>query len=95
MREIAKGIPWLSLIDIDIRTGSLKGKKLMKYLEKYIGEKTFADTRIPLVIIATDIDTGEKYICREGRLIDAIRASISIPGIFMPYSYADRSLVDG
>lgn len=95
MRDIAKDIPYLSLIDIDIRTGTIKWMKLMRYLSKYFSEKTFADTLIPLVIVATDIDSWEKYVFREGKIIDAIRASISIPGIFMPYKYADHTFVDG
>lgn len=95
MRDIAKDIPYLSLVDIDIRTGTIKWIKLMKYLSKYFSEKTFADTLIPLVIIATDIDTWEKYVFREGKIIDAIRASISIPGIFMPYKHHGHMLVDG
>ena len=39
----------------------------------------FSELKIPLSIVATDIDTGEKIIFREGRVIDAIRASIGIP----------------
>lgn len=46
-------------------------------------------------MIATDIDTGEKIIFREGKLIDALRATISIPGIFAPYAFRKRNLVDG
>ncbi len=46
-------------------------------------------------MIATDIDTGEKIIFREGKLIDALRATISIPGIFSPHRYDTMNLVDG
>lgn len=55
----------------------------------------FSDLTIPLSIVATDIDTGEKVIFREGKVIDAIRSSISLPGIFRPYKYMGRSLIDG
>jgi len=40
-----------------------------------------------LSIVATDIDTGEKVIFREGNVVEAIRASIGIPGVFVPYIY--------
>ena len=67
----------------------------MNLLEKYIGNTAFSETKIPLKIIATDIDTGEKYIFEEGRILDAIRASISIPGVFRPYSHMGHHFVDG
>jgi NTE family protein len=67
----------------------------MNLLEKYIGNTTFSETKIPLKIIATDIDTGEKYIFETGKIIDAIRASISIPGVFRPYNHLGKHFVDG
>jgi NTE family protein len=67
----------------------------MKFLSKHLGDTNFGDLKIPLSIVATNIDTGEKVIFREGRLIDAIRASIGIPGIFIPYKYKGMHLVDG
>lgn len=67
----------------------------MKYLSKYLGDKHFSDLKIPLSIVATNIDTGDKIIFREGRVIDAIRASIGIPGIFIPYRFNGMHLVDG
>ena len=75
--------------------GSLKWVKLMKYLEKYIGDKNFSDCSIPLKIVATDINTGEKYVFQEWKILDAIRASIGIPGVFAPYKHGWRLLVDG
>ena len=41
------------------------------------------------------IDTGEKVVFQEGRIIDALRASISIPGVFVPFRHHNMSLVDG
>lgn len=95
MREITKNIKILSLIDFDMKTGVFKWKKIMNLLEKYIGNTTFSETKIPLKIIATDIDTGEKYIFETGKIIDAIRASISIPGVFRPYNHLGKHFVDG
>lgn len=95
MRQIALETKILKLVDLDLKNGLLKGTKIMKYLEKYLGEKTFEELNIPLTIIATDIDTGEKVIFREGRVIDAIRGSIGIPGLFRPFRYHGMHLVDG
>ena len=56
---------------------------------------TFADTLIPLKIIASDINTLEEVIFEDGKLIDAIRASITIPGIFRPVVSNGHTLIDG
>jgi NTE family protein len=58
-------------------------------------ELTFADLNIPLAMPAVDIITGRKVVLQGGRVIDAVRATISIPGIFEPAELADFRLVDG
>jgi NTE family protein len=95
MRKIALETNFLKFVDLDLRNWLLKWNKIMKYLSKYLGEMSFSDLRIPLSIVATNIDTGEKIIFREGRVIDAIRASIGIPWLFIPYRYNGMHLVDG
>ncbi len=95
MIQIANSIKMLQLLDFDLKNWLLKGNKIIKFLEKYIWKRTFADLKIPLSIVATNIDTGEKIIFREWLLIDAIRASIGIPGIFIPYKHRGMYLVDG
>ena len=56
---------------------------------------TFADTRIPLFVTATDCYTGEQVVVSEGKIEDGVRASISIPYIFPPKKLNDRFLIDG
>ena len=73
----------------------LKGDKVYKYIKKWVGETTFADTHIPLRIIATDLASGEEVVLKRGNLADAVRASISVPGIFPPVKINNRYLVDG
>ena len=58
-------------------------------------EKTFIDTKIPLRINATDIDTGNQYVFNNGKIIDAVISSMSIPGLFPPYEIYGKHLVDG
>ena len=53
------------------------------------------DASIPLAIVATDINTGEAVIFRQGCLADAVCASASIPGIYIPMTLHGRTLVDG
>jgi len=56
---------------------------------------TFADTKIPLYVTATDLYNGEQVVMSEGSVADAVRASISIPFIFPPHRVDGRYLVDG
>jgi len=56
---------------------------------------TFADTKIPLYVTATDLYNGEQVVMSEGSVADAVRASISIPFIFPPHKVDGRYLVDG
>lgn len=95
MQQVIKDTNFLSLIDPDIINGGIKGNKITEYFKKYFGNKTFADTDIPLKIIAANIDTWEKVVFEEGKIVDALRASISIPGVFVPFRYHGASLVDG
>lgn len=56
---------------------------------------TFADTKIPLYVTATDLYNGEQVVMSDGSVADAVRASISIPFIFPPHKVDGRYLVDG
>jgi len=86
----------IKLLDLNIPKVSLiKGNKIRKFLEELIGDKFFSDTKIPLKIIATDLESGEEIIISKGKLVDAIMASISIPGIFPPIRSQKGLLVDG
>lgn len=78
-----------------LKKGLVHGKKIEEYLKSLIGDIEFKDLKIPLAVIATDINTGEEVVFREGSVIEAVRASISIPGIFIPVRLRGRCLVDG
>ncbi len=75
--------------------GFFKGNQLTRFLESYAGNMTFQDLRMPVKIIATDLFTSEEIVLESGRIVDAIRASSSIPGIFRPAHYRGRCLIDG
>lgn len=68
---------------------------IMKRLRQAYGDRTFADARIPLYVTATDFANGEMVVMKEGRLIDAIRASIALPFAYRPHVVDGRTLVDG
>jgi NTE family protein len=78
------------------KTGFIKGQKIMKLLSSFLGGNiNFADLKIPFACVATDIDTGEEVVIASGSVPDALRASISIPGIFTLVKREGRYLVDG
>ena len=81
--------------DFNERSGIVDGGPLLAVLSSAYGDKTFADTRIPLHIVATDLKTGEKVVMSTGKILDAVRASIAIPLVFPPWEVNGRLLVDG
>ena len=76
--------------------GLVLGKKIGEMLRSFIGNKDFSELRIPMAIVATDILTGEELVLKDkGDVVNAIRASISVPVVFVPVRAGDRILVDG
>ena len=75
--------------------GLIKGKRILKNINAMFPHKTFADARIPLRIVATDIRTGRPVVLREGNVARAVRASISLPIYMRPVRWGDHLLVDG
>jgi NTE family protein len=75
--------------------GLLDERRLKAALGNLYGETSFQDARIPLFIVATDLRTGESVVLSEGRLLDAVRASIAIPVLLSPVDVGGRLLFDG
>jgi len=83
------------LLHFDENFGILRGEAVRRLLGVLFGHNTFDDTVIPLRVVATDLQAGEPVVLREGSIVEAIRASISIPVLFQPYRVDGRYLVDG
>ncbi len=77
------------------RKALIKGKKARKYITEIIGDKNFSDTKIPFYIMATNLSSGKEVAFKKGSIIDAIMASISVPGIFPPVKIGDEYYIDG
>lgn len=74
----------------------LKGKKIYNYLEnKVFNGKVFSDSNIPLAVTATNVNTGELKVFREGNIARAVLASICVPGIFPQVEIDGASYIDG
>lgn len=77
------------------RPSLVGGWRLAKVADFMLGEKTFADLKLPFACVATDLDTGEEIVYRDGPLPPVVQASMSIPGFLPPVNYRGRRLVDG
>lgn len=77
-------------------SGLISGDRIEKMLNRFaLKDKTFDDLSISFAAVATDVESGAEVILNQGKVIDAVRASIAIPGIFTPVKYGDYYLVDG
>lgn len=86
----------VSLLDISISKSYLvKGDKVISAIKEVVPDVNIEDLRIPYRAVATDLYTGEEVVFKEGKLFDAIRASISIPSLFRPVKYGRHTLIDG
>lgn len=85
MEKIAKDINWKDFFKPSLKHGLVNKELIKNILSSYIQDASFEDTKIPLRIIATNFDTGEKIVFEKGKILDAILASISIPGLFIPH----------
>ena len=86
-----------SYFDIVIpRSGLLDGtKRLRELFCMHTAVEDFSELAIPVMMVATDLERGTKVILKSGKILDALRATMSIPGIFAPARVNDRWLVDG
>ena len=93
----AKLLNYRDLIDIDFGTWLVKGDKIITKIKDIVWDITFADLDIPLCIIATSINTGQEKVFNSWSVLDAIRCSMSLPGIFSLVSSTDLQdwYVDG
>lgn len=82
-------------LNIPPRAAIFKGRRLRDMFDRWFDGRHFEDLAIPLYIAATDLDSGETVILDRGSLADAIRASLSIPGVLDPWVINDRVLIDG
>lgn len=78
------------------RSGLLDGtKKVAELFSMHTTVKRFSELDIPVIMVATDLQRGEKVVLRSGSLLPALRATMCVPGLFAPTRIKDRWLVDG
>ena len=86
----------LRLLDPTIgRPGLFKGERIISVLRELIGDCAIEGLPISFTAVATDLASREEVWLREGKLFDAIRASIATPLVFTPFKHGSRALLDG
>jgi len=94
MEKISWEINFLKLIDLDLKKWIVKWEKIYKKLFEIFWDKKIEDCKISLKIVCSDLDTWEKFVFENWKIIDAIRASISIPWVISPFEFEWKKLVD-
>jgi len=91
-----KMMEMVRLLDIDFRgTGLIKGERFSHFLYEMLDLDNFDDLKIPLKVVATNYWESSQVVFQDGPLLPAIKASMSVPGVFSPVVYQNQVLVDG
>lgn len=97
--KVATAFDWkqtLALFLPDLPTGGLvSGTRIVQFLRERLGSHRMEDLAVGYAAIAADLDTGEQVVLDRGDLVEAVRASVSIPGLIAPFKIDGRTLVDG
>ncbi len=97
--KLIRELAWsdiLGFMEVPVpKSGIISSDKIADYLRQRIGDPNIEDLPIPFAAVATDLTSGQEVWLRQGSLIEAIRASISMPGMFTPCFREGRLLVDG
>ena len=77
------------------KSGIIDGKKVADFMREYVPSECIEELPLPFKAVATELNSGEEVVLETGDVIDAVRASISVPGMFTPVRRNGRVLVDG
>lgn len=94
--KLAKGLKRRHWLDFVIpKIGLMSGDRVLEIVSLLTRKKTFEQLNIPMAIVATDVINGTEVVFTEGNVAKAVRASTSVPGVFVPYELNGMLLVDG
>ena len=82
-------------MDVAWGGGLIKGRRLFELFSAQIGDRDFSSIALPCGVVATDLATGREIWLRDGSLLEAVRASLAMPGLFTPVERDGMLLVDG
>ena len=85
----------VGFLDFSLGSGLIKGYRLIEFFRSHFVDRDIRELARPFGAVATDLQRGREVWLREGRVTDAVRASIALPGLFTPALRDGRWLVDG
>lgn len=85
----------VAFMDVTLSGGLLKGDRLVQFLRDNFVDHSLEDLDVPFAAVATDLRTGAEVWLRQGSTLEAVRASIALPGLFTPVMIEGAMLVDG
>jgi len=85
----------MGFFDISLSGGVLKGDRLVEFFRRNFEDRSIDHLGLPFAAVATSLNTGAEVWLRSGSTLDAVRASIALPGLFVPVRWEGSLLVDG
>lgn len=98
LTEWAESLKWqdvVSLLDVSLRGGLIKGAKLIQFFERNFVDREFSELQTRFACVATELATGREVWLHRGSVAQAVRASIALPGLMTPVMQEGSLLVDG
>lgn len=85
----------VAFMDVSLSSGLLKGERLMDFFRRNVADRPIEELTMPFAAVSTSLRTGAEVWLRHGSSLDAVRASIALPGLFAPTVREGSVLVDG
>lgn len=85
----------VGFMDVSLSGGILRGGRVMEFFRRNFVDRPIEDLAMPFAAVATALHTGAEVWLRDGSTVDAVRASIAVPGLFTPVLREGMTLVDG
>lgn len=98
LHDWVRALTWqgvVGLVDLRMGGGLIEGGKLVSFFREHFKDEGIERLPRAFACVATELSTGREVWLREGPVIDAVRASIALPGLFTPAQHNGRLLVDG
>jgi len=98
LQEWVLSLSWQDVVgylDVSFDGGLIRGRKLFDFFQRHFPAPPIEDLSCTYGAVATDLTSGREIWLRHGPLLEAVRASVALPGLFTPVQYQGRWLVDG
>lgn len=85
----------VGFMDVSLGGGMLRGERVMEFFRRNFVDRPVEELAMPFAAVATALHTGAEVWLRDGSTVEAVRASIALPGLFTPVLRDGMTLVDG